>query len=391
MDIALTDEQIAYRDGFRAWLDENLRSDWDWPAYRGPKGEDEEAEFHKAWERKLYEAGYAGIAWPKGYGGQGLTQVENLIVAEELGLRAAPEGVSIIGTEVAGPLLLVAGTEEQKKHFIPRLLRLEDTWCQGFSESNAGSDLAALKTRAVRYGDDWIITGQKIWTSYAQHADICIVLARSNPDAPRHRGLTLFMVDMKSPGISVRPIVQITGRREFNEIFFDNVRVADSIRVGEVNAGWDLAMTVLSLERASTRMHRNGRYMHEFNHLVEICKNPGPRGDRLIDNPHFRQRLAEVYADIEIHRYYNIKTVSLIGSGRQVGPEASIVKLQWSELHQRMSELALDLLDGAAMGGSSDAIRWRDIYLQSRSDTIYAGTSEIQRNIIAERILELPR
>jgi alkylation response protein AidB-like acyl-CoA dehydrogenase len=391
MDIAMTEDQIAYRDRFRAWLDEHLPRDWDWPTYRGPKDENANAEYQKAWERKLYEAGYAGIAWPKEYGGQGLTHAEHLIVSDELGLRAAPEGLNVIGIELVGPILLAVGTEEQKKHFIQRILRLDDVWCQGYSEPNAGSDLASLKTRAVRDGDDWVINGQKIWTSYAHHADMCILLARTDPDAPKHRGLSLFFVDMKTPGISIRPLIQITGRRDFNETFYDDVRVPDSMRIGEVNKGWDISINVLGLERATTRMHRNGRYMHEFNHLVEISRKPNARGEVPIENPHYRQRLAEIYADIEIHRYHNMKTVSLVTSGRHIGPEASIVKLFWSELHQRMSEFALDVLGEEANGSSPDAVRWRDIYLQSRADTIYAGTSQIQRNIIAERVLGLPR
>lgn len=391
MDIALTDEQADYREGFRAWLDANLQRDRDWPVVSGPVDPEPEATFQLAWERKLYAAGYGGIAWPTEYGGQGLGLVEQLIVAEELGLRAAPEGVGIIGTEVAGPLLLAAGTQEQKAHYLPRLLRLDDVWCQGFSESNAGSDLGSLKTRGVRDGDDWIINGQKVWTSHGQHASMCVLLARTDPDAAKHDGLSLFLLDIKAAGVSVRPIVQITGRSEFAEIFLDNVRVSDSNRVGSLNAGWSLAMRVLAEERASTRFHRQGRYIHEFNHLMLICSQADAQGRRPIDDSHVAQRLAEIYADLEILRYHNLKTASLADNGGQIGAEASLVKLHSSEAHQRMSEFALDLLGDAAMSASPDAIRWRDIYLQSRSDTIYAGTSEIQRNIIAERLLELPR
>ena len=383
MDAHLTDDQIAYRDRFRAWLDENLAPDAIEPA--------DDVEAAKRWKRKLHRAGYAGVAWPKAYGGQGLTPVEHAIVAAELGFYGVPEGADVIGAEVVGPILLSHGTEAQKMRHLPRLLAGEEVWCQGFSEPNAGSDLAALKTRAVRDGGDWIVNGRKIWTSHAHQADLCVVLARTDPNAPGRDGFTLFLVDMRAPGTSIRPIVQITGRREFNEVFFDDVRVSDAMRVGTVDAGWPLAKAVLSYERASTSLHRNARYRREFDDLLAIYRRADASGSRDRDNADLRQRLAETYADIEIHRYHDLRTAELLASGREPGPEASIVKLHWSELHQRMSELALDLLGADAMGDSPEAERWRDLYLESRSDTLYAGTSEIQRNIIADRILELPR
>jgi alkylation response protein AidB-like acyl-CoA dehydrogenase len=396
MDVSFSPEQQAYRLVVRRWLEDALPANWDWPTFRGPADDDENAEFQKRWEQRLYAAGFAGVAWPKAYGGQGLSLVEHLIVCEELGLRAAPEGINVIGTELVGPVLLAVGTEEQKRHYIPRILKVDDVWCQGFSEPNAGSDLAALKTRAVRNGDEWIISGQKIWTSYAHHADLCIMLARTDASSPKHKGLTLFMVDMKAPGITIRPLVQITGRRDFNETFYDGVRVPDHMRIGAVNAGWDISIGVLGLERATTRMHRQARYMHEFNHLAEIARQPAEDGTAPSDNPHFRQKLADLYTDIEIFRYHNLKTASLVSNGKELSAEASITKLWWSELHQRLADFSIDLLGSrfsAALNRNDEdgSERFADIYLQARAGTIFAGTSQIQRNIIAERLLDLPR
>jgi alkylation response protein AidB-like acyl-CoA dehydrogenase len=222
------------------------------------------------------------------------------------------------------------------------------------------------------------------------------MLARTDPAAPKHKGLTLFMVDMKAPGVTIRPLVQITGRRDFNETFYDDVRVPDHMRIGAVNAGWDISVGVLGLERATTRMHRQARYMHEFNHLVEISRKPAEDGAAPADNPHFRQKLAELYADIELFRYHNLKTVSLVSSGKKVSAEASITKLWWSELHQRIADFSIDLLGSSFSAAlnrddESSSERFGDIYLQARAGTIFAGTSQIQRNIIAERLLNLPR
>lgn len=389
MEFALDDAQQAFRARFRDWLLLNAEPGW---ASRSPADDsDEAAARHHDWGRKLHAAGYAGLAIPAEYGGQGLSQVEQLIVSEELAVHGMPEGIASIGLEAVAPLLLDAGSEEQKRHYLPRLLRGDDVWCQGFSESNAGSDLAGLKTRALRDGDDWVISGQKVWTSFAHHATMCLVLARTAPEAPRHDGLTLFLVETAKPGFAVRPIEQITGRREFNEIFIDNVRVPDSCRLGDVDAGWTHAMHALEAQRLNLRMDRYGRYLWEFTQLLRICSAQNGDGSRMIDNPHFRHRLGEIRADLEVLRYHNLKAAQAMARGEPAGPEASLMKLHWSELHQRLAELALDVLgDGGLLAGET-ATPWRDLYLQSRSDTIYAGTSEIQRNIVAERMLELPR
>jgi alkylation response protein AidB-like acyl-CoA dehydrogenase len=390
MDIAFSPEQEAYREGFARWLRQNLPADWGPPHYRGPEEHDANWKFQVEWERKLYAAGYGGIHWPKAYGGQGLTVAEHYIVNNELGLCAAPEGANGLGRELVGPIILAVGSEEQKKHYIPRILRCDDIWCQGFSEPGAGSDLAALQTKAVRDGDDWIIDGQKVWTSLAHFSNWCILLARTDPAATKHKGITLFLVPMDTPGITIRPLVQITGRREFNEVFFDGVRVPDHLRLGGVNDGWNVANGVLAFERGTTRMNRQGRYMHELGELIDHCRSGHDGAEPLANNPYYRQKLARAFIDFELVRYRNLKTVSRIVNGEPLGPEGSVHKLWWSEAHQRLADLAIEI-HGADFDAGPAAERFRDTYLQSRAETIYAGTSQIQRNIIAERVLGLPR
>ena len=365
--------------------------DWGGPKFLGPDDPDENARYQTQWERRLYQAGYQGVPWPKAYGGQGLTMVEQLIVSEELGRRAAPEGINTIGKELVGPIVLAVGTEEQKKHYVPRILRLDDIWCQGFSEPNAGSDLAGLETRAVRDGDSWVIDGQKLWTSFAYHAQGCILLARTDPRSPKHRGLTLFLLDMTTPGITVRPLVQITGRQEFNEVFFEGVRISDSMRLGAVNDGWNVAVGVLGFERATARLYRQARFMNEFTALAKVCREPDASGEVLADNAHFRQRIGALYAELCVLRQLNMKTVSRIVNGAGIGSEASVVKLFWSEMHQRLADLSADIFGQRFSIDGPEAERFRYIFMQSRAETIYAGTSQVQKNIIAERILELPR
>lgn len=387
MDIAFSAEQNEFRRGMRRWMDGNLPEDWGGPAHLGPDDEAENARLQADWERRLYRAGYQGVAWPKAYGGYGMTMVEQLIVSEELGRRAAPEGINTIGKELVGPIILAAGTEEQKKHYIPRILDVSDIWCQGFSEPNAGSDLAGVQTRAVADGDGWIVNGQKVWTSFAFYATHCILLARTDPAASKHRGLTLFLVDMKTPGITVRPLVQITGRQEFNEVFFDNVRIPAGTNVGAVDDGWNVAVNLLGYERATARLYRQARFMNEFEQFLRrLADRPEITG-----NPHYRQQIGRFYAELSILRQLNIKTVSRIVNGDRIGSDASVVKLFWSELHQRMHAFIIEAIGPDYVADSAGIERFRYNYLQSRAVTIYAGTSQVQRNIIAERMLGLPR
>lgn len=387
MDVSFTPVQEAFRHQVRTWLAENLPPDWGGPRFTGPDDEAENARFQIDWERRLYAAGYQGIHWPKAYGGQGLTVVEHLIAAEELGRVSAPEGINTLGKELVGPIVMALGTEEQKKHYIPRLLRLDDIWCQGFSEPDAGSDLAGLRTRAVRDGDHWIINGQKLWTSFAHHANKCILLARTDPDAPKHKGLTLFLLDMQTPGVTVRPLKQITGRSEFNEVFFDDVRIPAGAHLGEVNNGWHAAVGLLGFERATARFYRQSRFMSEFLQLIGSLK---ARPEKAHDNA-FRQRAGALLAELRMHRLLNLKVASRVSNGREIGAEASMVKLFWSEMHQRIMDFASEIFAEEFVLDTPEAERFRYLYLNIRAETIYAGTSEIQRNIISERMLGLGR
>lgn len=387
MDVSFTPEQEDFRQSVRNWLAENLPPDWGGPRFTGPDDEAENARFQIDWERRLYAAGYQGIHWPKAYGGQGLTVVEHLIAAEELGRVSAPEGINTLGKELVGPIVMALGTEEQKKHYIPRLLQLDDIWCQGFSEPDAGSDLAGLRTRAVRDGDHWIINGQKLWTSFAHHANKCILLARTDPDAPKHKGLTLFLLDMQTPGVTVRPLKQITGRSEFNEVFFDDVRIPAGAHLGEVNNGWHAAVGLLGFERATARFYRQSRFMSEFLQLIGSLK---ARPEKARDNA-FRQRAGALLAELRMHRLLNLKVASRVSNGREIGAEASMVKLFWSEMHQRIMDFASEIFAEEFVLDTPEAERFRYLYLNIRAETIYAGTSEIQRNIISERMLGLGR
>jgi alkylation response protein AidB-like acyl-CoA dehydrogenase len=384
MDLALTSGQRRYRDGVRAWLAANLPDGWAGSMPAGRPTEEQERDLQLAWERRLHAAGYSGIAWPKDYGGQGLTIVEHYLASVEMGRIAAPESANTIGRELVGPILLAVGTEEQKRHYIPRILKIEDTWCQGFSEPNAGSDLASLKTRAVHDGGDWVIDGQKIWTSYAHYASHCILLARTDPDAKPHKGITLFIVEMDGPGVEVRPIRHMNGLRHFNEVFFTGVRVPDHMRIGPVDGGWGVAVSVLGFERATTRLYRQARYMNELQALSGLCARDG------MAELH-EAKLGRIAAELEILRYHNTHFVSRIAAGEPIGEEASLLKLCWSRTHQDLSALSLDILGDGIDADTTEAERFRQIYLTARGETIYAGSSQIQKNIIAERVLGLPR
>ena len=387
MDISFTPEQEAFRLRFRQWLKDNLAPDWGGPRYTGPDDDGANAALQKAWERKLYAAGYQGMHWPKDYGGQGQTLVEHLIVNEELGSVSAPEGINTMGKELVGPIILKMGTEEQKRHYIPRILNVDDIWCQGFSEPDAGSDLAGLRTRAVLDGEHWVISGQKVWTSFAHQADMCILLARTDPDVPKHKGLTLFLVDMRLPGVDIRPLRQITGRTEFNEVFFDSVRIPRDMHVGAVNDGWNVAVGVLGFERATARLYRQSRFLAEFLQLVaSLAKRPEKSG-----SSYFRQKIGVLFSELRMLRLLNLKTASRVVNNKGIGSEASIIKLFWSELHQRIAEFATDVFAEDFVLDAAEAERFRFLYLHSRAETILAGTSEIQRNIIAERMLQLGR
>ncbi|EIZ77828.1 acyl-CoA dehydrogenase domain-containing protein [Novosphingobium sp. Rr 2-17] len=396
MDFNYTTEEVQFRQDLREWLVGALPDGWGDTVFE-PEDEDERAMFRLAWERKLYAGGWSGINWPVEYGGRGATLIERAIFAEEMARAKAPEGLNIIGHNLAGTTILRHGTEEQKKRFLPKIISSDEVWCQGFSEPNAGSDLASVRTRARRHGDKFIVNGQKIWTSYAQYSQWCFALVRTDPDAPKHKGLSFLLIDMNSPGISIRPLRQISGESEFNETFFDDVEVPVENIVGDINDGWRIAMTTLAYERGpEDALGRQVRFKQELEKLIETAEQTLQGGKKIIDDPVVRQKLAKSIAQVEIMRLNAVRTFSKYLNGEERGPDASIIKLYWSHAAQDMYETALDILgpvapiaapDPASAGGG----RFQLSYLQSKAFTIYSGSSEIQRNIIGERMLGLPR
>lgn len=395
MDLNLSPSEQAFRDEFADWLRANLPEDWRESALRGLP-ETERLERRRGWERKLGEAGWLGVSWPKEYDGRGATAMEHVIYLEELLHAGAPDFLNTLGLNLVGPTIIDAGTDEQKRRFLSPMLRGEVVWCQGFSEPNAGSDLAGLQTRAGRDGDDWAINGQKIWSSGAHYADWCALLARSDPDAPKHKGISFFLVGMKSPGVTVRPIKQISGDAEFNEIFFDNVRVSNENILGELNGGWLVANRMLAYERGVITMEMLVGYQRLWDELREYARSTKRDGRALIDDPRVRERLARSYTDIRLMRLANLRYITRYMRGVPPGAETSYMKLYWADTEQGLCDLALSLAgpDGLAMPGAPRAVangEWMRQYLMSRVATVYGGTQDIQRNIIAERIFGLPR
>lgn len=385
MDISFTPGQQTYREQVRGWLAQNLPADWTEGGFWPPCPEEVEQDRLIDWERRLFAAGLSGIAWSREYGGQGRDHFDDLIVNEELGAASAPESINTIGRELVAPILLSAGTEEQKRHYIPRILRMDDTWCQGFSEPNAGSDLASLKTRARRVGDKWIVNGQKIWTSYAHFASHCILLARTSLDVSPYKGMSLFIVRMDAPGVEVRPIRHMNGLRHFNEVFFTDVEVDAGMLIGPVDAGWKVAVEVLGFERATTRLYRQARFTQELRALVTHALESGTLSEAI------RAEAGGIVAELSIMRYHNLRFISRLASNQRIGEEASFLKLLWSSLHQKIARLALEVLGPQFDAVSPIAERFRRVYFTSRGETVYAGSSQIQRNILAERVLGLPR
>jgi alkylation response protein AidB-like acyl-CoA dehydrogenase len=395
MDFQLTPGEAAFRDAVREWLAANLPAGWGTPAFATPRSMEDKIAFAKRWQRRLYDGGFAGLSWPREFGGRGATLVEQLIFSEEYAAARAPDLIDIgVGPALAGPTIIHYGTEEQQRRFLLPILTGEEIWCQGFSEPNAGSDLAALRTRAEFRGDDALITGQKIWTSYAQQADWCILLARTNPSAAKHKGLTFFLVDMRTPGITIRPLVEMTGVAWFNEVFFDEVRVPRANIVGEVDQGWQVAITTLMHERSGSSPHT--RLRKDLDQMIELARRVEHGGQPVSRDPNVRQRLAQHFIEVEALKYTAYRHVSALARGGAPGPEGSIFKLLWSELDIRMKETAIGLEGPYAnlVVGSPRAVedgKWQYEYLWSRAASIYAGTSEVQRNIIAQRVLGLPR
>lgn len=397
MDFNLTPEQQAFRDEVRAWLTANLPPDWSSRPSIGPEvPRPEMYDFLRQWQRNLFGAGLVGITWPKEYGGRGLTWMEELIFHEEMALVKAPPLLNLLGIGMAGPTIISYGTEEQKKRYPPKILSCEEIWCQGYSEPNAGSDLASLATRAVKDGDHYVINGQKVWTSFAHAADWCMLLARTDPDAPKHKGITYFLLDMHSPGITVRPLKQITGDDEFSEVFFENVRVPAENILGGLNNGWQVGITTLMYERLALGFGLQIRFQLTLEALMDLAKRTRLNGGTTVQDPIMRQKLAQLYIDNAVLKYTGFRAITRLLKGELPGPEASAGKIWWCEKNQALQELAMEIqgpYSGLTKGSpwAIDGGIWQYTFLRSRANSIEGGTTEIQRNIIGERVLGLPK
>jgi alkylation response protein AidB-like acyl-CoA dehydrogenase len=390
MDLNLTPSERLFRDEFRAWLEANVPTEW---AGGGAGSEDgtEYVEYLRAWQRKLYDGGWAGISWPKEFGGRGASLMEQAIFQEELARANAPQMVGTIGLSLVGPTIIALGTGEQKARYLPKILSGEDIWCQGFSEPNAGSDLAALGTRATRDGGDFIVNGQKIWTSFAQLADWCLLLVRTDAEAPKHKGITCLLADMRAAGVAVRPLRQMSGDSGFNEVFFSNVRVPASQVLGEVDRGWTTAIAALMNERANLGTGVQVVFKRQLEALVARTRTFVRNGRPASEDPLVRQKLAQAYLELEILRLNTNRALTSLGKTGIPGAEGSIQKLYWSEMNQRTQQAAQEILGPYGQLKGFDRGAWEYAYLRARGNTIEAGTSEIQRNIIAERVLGLPK
>jgi alkylation response protein AidB-like acyl-CoA dehydrogenase len=397
MDFALTPEQQSFRDEVRAWLQANLPNGWAEQAHAGsdvPRADAYDA--LRTWQRKMYEAGLVGVTWPKEYGGRGLSFMEELILQEEMATAKAPPVLNILAIGMAGPTIIAWGTEEQKRQYPRRMLSCEEVWCQGYSEPNAGSDLASLQTRAVRDGEHFVINGQKVWTSLAHIADWMMLLARTNPAAPKHKGITYFLLDMKTPGVTVKPLRQITGDAEFNEVYFDNVRVHESQILGGLDNGWAVGLTTLMYERLALGFGLQVRLRIALDGLVALARQTRRNGARATRDPLLRQKLAQLWIDTEVFKYTGARALTRLLRGERPGPEASTGKMMWVEGHQRLQELAMEILGpysqiGRGSRWAANNGLWQHSFLRSRANSIEGGTTEIQKNIIGERVLGLPK
>jgi alkylation response protein AidB-like acyl-CoA dehydrogenase len=392
VDFRDTPEEAAFRDEVRTWLSENLVGEF--ARIGGGRGtaDEEHWDVRMEWERKLGEAGWIGLGWPKEYGGRALPFNLQAIFGEEYTKASAPGRITFFGEGLLGPTLVAMGTEKQKQRFLPPILKATELWCQGYSEPDAGSDLANVKTKAILDGDEWVITGQKVWTTFAHHADWCFVITRTDFEAPAHQGISYILVPMDQPGVTYRPLRQMTGAGEFNEVFFDEARTPADMVVGEVNGGWKTAMTTLGFERGTAFLAMQLAFEREWHNIADVARKNGATEDPVI-----RDRLAKAYTGVRIMAYNGMRMLTALSKTGVVGPEASIGKLYWSNWHRNLGELAMDILGPAGQivpaAGNGEYVLddLQRSYMFSRSETIYAGSSEIQRNIIGERVLGLPR
>jgi alkylation response protein AidB-like acyl-CoA dehydrogenase len=376
MDLTFSDAETGFRDELR-----------DWFAGNDPGPEPRTADAHQAWrrdfQRRLYDGGWAAPHWPVEYGGRGATLTQSAIFFEELGRARAPLPANVLGLLLGGPTLMVWGTDEQKDRHLGPILSADEIWCQGFSEPDAGSDLAALKTRAVRDGDGWVVTGQKVWTSGAQYSKWCMLVARTDPAEARHKGLTYFLMDMEQDAVQIRPLRQITGESEFNELFIEEARIADDQVVGGAGNGWRVAMTTLMNERAGLAFFLQVRLRNLLDDLIAEAAARGRLADDLV-----AERLGDLHVRTELLRLTAYRGLTAIEKYGQPGPEGSLTKWMWSDANQRLAQLAADILGPDALVTGSP---WAYELLRARGNSIEGGTTEILKNIVAERVLGLPR
>jgi alkylation response protein AidB-like acyl-CoA dehydrogenase len=394
MDLNLTPSELKFRDELRAWLRANVPADWE-----KRRTEDEmlvRFEYLRAWQKKVYQAGWAGLAWAKEYGGRGATLMEQVIFTEEMARASAPPLANVLGLSLIGPTIIAYGTDAQKKRFLSNILSADEIWCQGFSEPNAGSDLANVRTDARLDGDHYVINGQKVWNSYGWAADWCALLTRSDPDSTKHHGLTYVLVDMKTPGVEIRPLRQMTGESEFCELFFRDVRVPADNVLGKVGDGWNVALGTLAHERLTLGAGVQITLKRQFDRLLQLAHSTMRNGKPAAEDPVIRQKLAQSYAEIEIMRLNQMRAITRINQNGVPGPEGSIQKIFWTELNQRFQQIATEVLGPFATltKGDSHAVDdglWAYSFLRARGNTIEAGTSEIQRNIVGHFVLGLPK
>jgi alkylation response protein AidB-like acyl-CoA dehydrogenase len=379
----------AFRREVRDWLAENLTGEFAGLRGTGGPGREHEAfDERLAWDRHLAAAGWTCLGWPVEHGGRGARVAQQVIFHEEYARAAAPARVSHVGEQLLGPTLIAFGTPEQCTRFLPRIVAVEELWCQGYSEPGAGSDLAAVVTRAVADGDDWVVTGQKVWTSLAHVADWCFVLARTEPGSRRHTGLSYLLVPMRQAGVTVRPIRQLTGTAEFNEVFFDGARTGRDLVVGAVGGGWAVAMGTLAFERGVATLGQQVGFRRELDAVIDLARRTGAA-----DDPVLRDKLTRARIGLEVMRAHAVRTLAEGARGIGMGAP-SVAKLLWAQWHRGLGELAMEVLGAAstvARGAPYDLDESQRLFLFSRADTIYGGSDEIQRGIIAERVLGLPR
>jgi alkylation response protein AidB-like acyl-CoA dehydrogenase len=377
MDLTLTEQEAAFRDEVREWLEANH------PGEEPRSGTDQWIEFATDWQRALHAGGWAGISWPAEYGGRGASLIEQAIFGEEMGRAKAPRPANVLGLVMGGPVVIAHGTTEQKERYLEPILSAEEIWCQGFSEPEAGSDLASLKTRAAKDDGGWRITGQKVWTSFAQYAKWCMLVARTDPEAPKHKGLTYFLLDMEQDEVEVRPLRQITGEAEFNELFFEGAWIPDENVVGGVGNGWNVAITTLMNERAGLGASAALGLRIGLGELIDMINEAG-----LGDHPGVREHVAKLQIGIESLRLGALRTLTATMKTGIPGPEGSISKWEWADLNQDMTAFATDVLgvEGLAWGEE-----WSHRFLRSQANSIEGGTTDVLKNIVAERVLGLPR